>query len=88
MVSSLLASVDVIEFQTAEAYSSFDLSNVKYNRHKQSRDENLKLMERIRPNSLIRSENKKTNTISGISFWIKENNKTLKTVGTCNGKMT
>jgi hypothetical protein len=51
MHSSLLASVDVIEFQTTEAYSNLDPNDVKYNIYKQSRDENLKVMERIRPNS-------------------------------------
>jgi hypothetical protein len=39
--SSLLASVDVIEFQTAEAYSVLDVTNVKYIIHKQSREEYL-----------------------------------------------
>jgi hypothetical protein len=45
MRSSLLASVDVIEFQTTEAYSNLDLTNVKYSTYKQSREENLKVME-------------------------------------------
>jgi hypothetical protein len=31
MRSSLLASVDVMEFQTTEAYSNLDLTKVKYN---------------------------------------------------------
>jgi hypothetical protein len=35
MRSSLLASLCVIELQTTEAYSSFDLINVKYNTHKE-----------------------------------------------------
>jgi hypothetical protein len=48
MRSSLLASVDVIEFQTTEAYSNLDLTNVKYSTYKQSREDNLKVMERIR----------------------------------------
>jgi hypothetical protein len=38
MRSSLLASAVVIEFQTMEAYSSFDLMKVKYNTYKQSRE--------------------------------------------------
>jgi hypothetical protein len=29
-ILGLLASADVIEFQTAEAYSSLDITNVKY----------------------------------------------------------
>jgi hypothetical protein len=57
MLSSLLASVDVMEFQIIEAYSNFDLTNVKYSTYKQSREEDLKVRERIRPNSFIHSEN-------------------------------
>jgi hypothetical protein len=41
MRSSLLASVDVIEFQTTEAYSNLDLTEVKYSTYKHSREENL-----------------------------------------------
>jgi hypothetical protein len=51
MRSSLLASVDVITFQTAEVHSNLDLSNVKYSTYKQSEEENLKVMERIKPNN-------------------------------------
>jgi hypothetical protein len=47
-----LASVDVTKFQTTEAYSNLDLTNVNYGKLKQSREENLKVMEQIRPNSL------------------------------------
>jgi hypothetical protein len=57
MRSSFLASVDVIEFQTTEAYSNLNLTNVKYSIYKQSREENLKVMERIRTNSFMHSEN-------------------------------
>jgi hypothetical protein len=60
MLSSFLASVDVIEFQTTEAYSNLDLTNVKYSTYKQSNEENLKVMERIRPNSFMHSENMKS----------------------------
>jgi hypothetical protein len=37
MRSSLVV---VIEFQTTETYSSFDLTKVKYNIYRQSREEN------------------------------------------------
>jgi hypothetical protein len=60
MCSSLLASVDVMEFQTTQAYSNLDLTNGNYSMYKQSREENLKVMERIRPNSFIHSENIKS----------------------------
>jgi hypothetical protein len=56
MRSSLLASVDVIEFLTTEAYSNLDLTKVKYSTDKQSKEKNLKVMERIRPNSFMHSE--------------------------------
>jgi hypothetical protein len=49
----LLASVDIIEFQATDAYSSLDLINVMYNLSILSRDENLKIMLRTRPSSLI-----------------------------------
>jgi hypothetical protein len=60
MCSSLWTSVDVIEFQTTEAYSNLDLTNVKYSTYKQSKEENLRVMERIRLNRFKHSENKKT----------------------------
>jgi hypothetical protein len=60
MRSSLLAPVDAIEFQITEAYSNLDLTNVKYIAYKQSREENLKVMERIRPNGFMQSENMKS----------------------------
>jgi hypothetical protein len=41
MRSSLFASVDVIEFQTTDAYSSLDLTNAIYNVSIHSRDEKL-----------------------------------------------
>jgi hypothetical protein len=41
MRSSLLASVDVIEFHTTEAYSYLDLIKVKYKTYKHSREERL-----------------------------------------------
>jgi hypothetical protein len=39
MRSSLLASVDVIEFHTTEAYSNLGLTKVKYKTYKHSREE-------------------------------------------------
>jgi hypothetical protein len=36
---------DVIQFENTEAYSNFDLTKIKYNAYKQSRNENLKVME-------------------------------------------
>jgi hypothetical protein len=39
-----LASADIIEFQTMEAYSILDLTGVKYNVYIDSRDENGKVM--------------------------------------------
>jgi hypothetical protein len=44
MRSSLLASVNVIEFQTEDAYSSLDLTNVVYNLSIHSRDEKFNLI--------------------------------------------
>jgi hypothetical protein len=57
----LLAPVDVIEFQTTEAYSNLDLTNAKYSTYmcKQSREGNLKVVDRIRPSSFMHSENMK-----------------------------
>jgi hypothetical protein len=40
MGSNILASVDVMEFQTTEAYSNLDLTKVKYSIYKHSREEN------------------------------------------------
>lgn len=42
MSSSLLVSVVIIEFQTTEAYSSFDLSKAKYNIRRQLIEEKVK----------------------------------------------
>jgi hypothetical protein len=50
----------MIEFQTAEAYSNLDLTDVKYGTYKQSREENLKVMKQIRPNRFMHSENMKS----------------------------
>jgi hypothetical protein len=44
MRSSLFASVDIIEFQTTDAYSSLDLTNVIYNVSIHSRDGKLKVI--------------------------------------------
>jgi hypothetical protein len=41
MRSSLLASVDVIEFHATEAYSNLGLTKVKYKIYKHSREEKL-----------------------------------------------
>jgi hypothetical protein len=57
MRSSLLASVDVIEFHSTEAYSNLGLTKVKYKTYKHSREEKLLVIEQIRPKSLINSEN-------------------------------
>jgi hypothetical protein len=54
---TLFASVGVIELQTTEAYSTLDLTNVKYNVNIHSRDEKLKVMLRTRHYNLIQSEN-------------------------------
>jgi hypothetical protein len=47
------------EFPTTEAYSNLDRTNVKYSTYKQFWEENLSVMERIRPNNFMHSENKK-----------------------------
>jgi hypothetical protein len=39
----LLAPVDAIEFQIAEAYSNLDLTGVKYNNNKEEEEEEAKL---------------------------------------------
>jgi hypothetical protein len=57
MNSSLLESVEGIEFQITEAYSNLDLSNLKHSKYKHSKEENVKVMERMRSNGLMRSEN-------------------------------
>jgi hypothetical protein len=51
--SSLLASVDVIEFQIKDAYSILDLSNAMYNLSKHSKDEKFKVILRTIPKSSI-----------------------------------
>jgi hypothetical protein len=43
--SSLLATVNMIEFHTTEAYSNLDLTKLEYNIYKHSREENVKVME-------------------------------------------
>jgi hypothetical protein len=60
MHSSLLASVDMIEFHTSEAYSNLYVTKVKYSTYRKSIEENLNVIERIRPNTFINSENKKS----------------------------
>jgi hypothetical protein len=59
MRSSLLASVDIIEFLTKNAYSSLDLTYVIYNLCIHSGDEKVKVMLLTGPNSLrvIQGEN-------------------------------
>jgi hypothetical protein len=59
MRSSFVESVDVIEFQTTEAYSNLSLTKAVYNESRQSKEENLKVIERIRPKILMHSENRK-----------------------------
>jgi hypothetical protein len=51
MRSRLTASVNVIKLRTTEAYSNLNLTDVKYSTSEQSGEENLQVMERIRPNS-------------------------------------
>jgi hypothetical protein len=53
MCFTLLASVDITEFITTNAYSSLDLTRVKYNVNIDSRDEKMKAMLRTRINNLI-----------------------------------
>jgi hypothetical protein len=66
--------VDVIEFQTTEAYSNQGLTRAKYStnrqskeeklkvieRNRQSKEEKLKVTERMRPRSFMHSENRKS----------------------------
>jgi hypothetical protein len=70
MRSNLLALVDVIEFQIIEAYSNLDLTKVKYSSYKQSKEDDLKVMERIRSNSYTHSENMKS---KGYTYVIEDN---------------
>jgi hypothetical protein len=44
MPSSVSASVDVIEFQTAERYSRLNVTRVKYNMHIHSRDAKVQIV--------------------------------------------
>jgi hypothetical protein len=60
MVSSFLESMAVMEFQTTEAYSNLGLTNAMYNTNKQSNEEKLKVMERMRPRSLMHLEKRKS----------------------------
>jgi hypothetical protein len=53
---SYLESVAVMEFQTTEAYSNLGLTNAEYNTNKQSNEEKLKLIERMKPSSLMNLE--------------------------------
>jgi hypothetical protein len=52
-----MVSVDVIEFDTVQAYSNLGLTKVKNKICKHSREEKLKAIERISPKSLIYSGN-------------------------------
>jgi hypothetical protein len=68
MRSNLLASVDVIEFQTTEGYSNLYLTDVKYSTYKQCRDENHNIMERIRLNKQTNKQTNNThNELRGLS---------------------
>jgi hypothetical protein len=51
MRSCLLASVDITEFQTTDAYSSLDITNVMYNLSARSGAEKVKVMLRTRLNN-------------------------------------
>jgi hypothetical protein len=68
MRSSILASVDVTDFQIKESYSNLDLTNVKYTTYKQSREENLKVMELTRPNNLVHPESMKLALLRKYNF--------------------
>jgi hypothetical protein len=57
MHSSLLASVDVTEFQATEMYSSLDLTGVKYYRFRYFKGKKKKIMLQTRPNNFIHCEN-------------------------------
>jgi hypothetical protein len=60
MRSNLVESVDVMEFQATEAYSNLDLTSARYSTYKESREENLKVIERMRPSNFIHSEYRKS----------------------------
>jgi hypothetical protein len=45
MSSNFLATVDVIEFQTAKTYFILDLTDIMYSTYKQCGEDNLKVME-------------------------------------------
>jgi hypothetical protein len=53
LCSILFSSVNVTEFRTTVAYSSLDLTAVKYNIYTQSREEDDKALLRTRLNNLI-----------------------------------
>jgi hypothetical protein len=53
----LFASVDVMEFQTTEAYSTLALTKVAYNTNMHSRVEKLNVILRIKPSNFIHWEN-------------------------------
>jgi hypothetical protein len=57
MRSSLLAPVDLMEFQTTEACSSLDLTRVKYGWRRHSRDDKGKATQQSRPHNLVQNEN-------------------------------
>jgi hypothetical protein len=58
MRSNLLESVFVIELQTTDAYSNFDLTIAIYSIGRHSRVERENVIVRINPNNLIVCENK------------------------------
>jgi hypothetical protein len=76
MRSSLLASVDVTEFQTTEAYSSLDLTKVRYSVYKHSRDNNNNNNNNDDDNNADNT-NINTVTISDNSSSLEENKKAL-----------
>jgi hypothetical protein len=53
MRSSLLASVEVMEFHATEAYSSVGLTNVQYSIKRLCREEKEKVIDLINPSNLI-----------------------------------
>jgi hypothetical protein len=81
MRSSLLASVDVIEFQTQDAYSSLDLTNVIYNLCIHSRDEKVKVMLRTRPNSLMQREKSMVDVVMKMKFRMNKYSQVFNRVG-------
>jgi hypothetical protein len=69
--------VDVTEFQTTEAYSNLDLSIIKYGTYKNSREDIVWVIERIKPKIFIISENKQSTCLCKYNFESKETSRSL-----------